>query len=311
MPRFSVIIPLYNKENFIKNTIKSVLNQTFTDFELIIVDDCSTDGSLSEIKSFTNTNVRIIEHDVNKGLSASRNTGILNSNAEYVTFLDADDLWKENFLYEINKLIKEFPLASLYATNYEEIDVNNKIVLPKNGSDKLPEKSQIDDFFRINIMQSLYNLSGFCVKKNVFNDVGMFNTAITFGEDIDFNIRANLKFKLAYSNVPLTSYIVHSQNQITQGKLSPKTITNFDFYEQNNPGNSSLKKFLDFQRYTKAKQYKIENNSSSYKKMIKQINLSNLTLKQKILLFSPAFLLKMIKKVKTFLLVKGFRVTSY
>lgn len=311
MPFFSIVIPLYNKKNFIQNTIKSVLNQTFSDYELIIVDDCSSDGSLSEIKGFTNGKIRIIEHDSNKGLSASRNTGIINSNAEYVTFLDADDLWKENYLLEIYTLIKEFADASLYATNYEESINNNKIVLPKNGANNLPQRSLINNFFTINILQPLYCPSSFCVRKNVFNDIGMYDTAITFGEDVDFNIRANLRYKLAYSNLPLISYIVYSENQITQGKLSSKTITDFDFYEKNNPTNTSLKKFLDFQRYTKAKQYKIENNRSSYNKMVKQLNSSNLNLKQKILLFSPAFLLKTIKKMKNLLLAKGYRVTSY
>ena len=111
-PYFSVIIPLYNKENFIENTIKSVLNQSFTDFELIVVDDCSTDRSLNIVKEIINNKIRIINHDLNSGLSSSRNTGITNSRGNYIAFLDADDLWKETFLEEILNLINEFPEGS-------------------------------------------------------------------------------------------------------------------------------------------------------------------------------------------------------
>ena len=76
MPRFSVVIPLYNKENFIENTIQSLLNQTFSDFEVLVVNDCSTDTSEQLVARFDDPRINIIQHSVNKGLSASRNTGI-------------------------------------------------------------------------------------------------------------------------------------------------------------------------------------------------------------------------------------------
>ena len=77
-PFFSIIIPLYNKEKFILNTLESFFNQTFTDFEILVVNDCSTDKSLKIVKNLDNFKIKIIQHDVNKGLSASRNSGIIN-----------------------------------------------------------------------------------------------------------------------------------------------------------------------------------------------------------------------------------------
>ncbi|HBK83479.1 MAG TPA: glycosyltransferase family 2 protein, partial [Flavobacterium sp.] len=116
MPFFSVIIPLYNKENYVENALKSILKQSFTDYEIIIVNDCSTDNSVSIIESHLHENVRLIHHEKNKGLSAARNTGVKNAKADYVTYLDADDLWKPTFLTTIHRLILNFPEAKIYGT---------------------------------------------------------------------------------------------------------------------------------------------------------------------------------------------------
>ena len=105
MPKISVVIPMYNKENFIKETLDSVLQQTFTDFEVIIVNDCSTDNSGKVILECKDKRIKTIEHKTNKGLSAARNTGILNSKSDYIAFLDADDTWNENYLTTINSCL--------------------------------------------------------------------------------------------------------------------------------------------------------------------------------------------------------------
>ncbi len=309
MAFFSVIIPLYNKENFIESTLKSVLNQTFTDFEVIIINDCSTDRSLDVVQKSWHPKVRILEHKKNQGLSASRNTGIKNANGNYLAFLDADDLWKENYLEKIYFLITTFPEAKLYATNYQEI-FSNQSLLPENNSQKLPTNSIIDDFFGISLAQPLYCPSSLCVEQSVFKQIGYYNENITFGEDIDFNIRANTVFKLAYSKEPLVDYLTSSENQITASSLKHKTITDFDFYETEFK-NSTLKKYLDFNRYIMCKHYKAEGDIENVKKMKNAINLSNLNYKQIILLNSPRFILTLIKKIKQLALQKGVKLTTY
>ena len=88
--KFSVVIPLYNKEHYIGKTLKSVLNQTFQDFEIIVVNDGSTDHSLDAARSIKSDRVQIISQE-NAGVAVARNTGIEHASAEYIAFLDADD----------------------------------------------------------------------------------------------------------------------------------------------------------------------------------------------------------------------------
>lgn len=106
---FSVIIPLYNKEKFIFETLSSVSNQTFSDYEVIIVNDSSTDNSLNIAKSFEEKDKRFKVYTVpNGGVSKARNFGISKAIGDYVCFLDADDIWKNNYLEEAAYLIKKY-----------------------------------------------------------------------------------------------------------------------------------------------------------------------------------------------------------
>ena len=311
MPFFSVIIPLYNKEKFVENAVNSILQQTFSDFEIIIVEDCSIDKSLEVVSKIQSEKIKIIYHDKNKGLSAARNTGIKNSNAKYITFLDADDNWKPNYLAKINSLIQQFPEAKLWATNYEELYPNNLILVPKNNSAYLENDVIIPDFFQISLAQPLYCSCSLCVEKSVFEKVGLYDEKITFGEDIDFNIRANSSYKLAYSKEALVTYTMFSENQITNTSLKNKVIPDFDAYEKLRNENSSLKKYLDFNRYVFAKYYKIRNDTLNFNKMKDGINLKNLNLKQRILLNSPIFLLKAINKIKSFFIRRRIQIATY
>ena len=94
---FSVVIPLYNKEAYVSKTLNSVLNQTYQNFEVILVNDCSNDNSLDVIQGIHDQRIKIIEHSENKGLSASRNTGINAATHPYIAFLDADDYWDSTY----------------------------------------------------------------------------------------------------------------------------------------------------------------------------------------------------------------------
>ena len=310
MSFFTVIIPLYNKEKYIKNAIKSVLNQTFTDFELLIIDDFSTDKSAAIASKFESEKVKLIYHEKNCGLSASRNTGIKNGNSNYITFLDADDLWKPTFLESIFQLIQNFPEARIFGTNYEEIwDTNSNN--PKNGSESLPKdfKGYVP-FFKINVKQGIYTHGSVCFHKEVFEKIGYYNEDIGFSEDLDFNIRANYNFKLAYDNSILMSYFMQTENQLTQSSLLNKTIPDFDTYENWAKTNSDLKKYLDFERYVLGKRLK-KNKDLRWKKMIATIDSRNLNWKQNVLLKMPRFILNKLDKLKSFLLKLGIKTSTY
>jgi glycosyltransferase involved in cell wall biosynthesis len=311
MPFFSVIIPLYNKEKFVENAVNSILKQTFSDFEIIIVEDCSTDKSWDVVSKIASDKIKIVQHEKNKGLSASRNSGIKIANANYLTFLDADDVWKPNYLAKIHALIQQFPEAKLLATNYEELYPNNVVVLPKNNSSNIEKDGIINDFFQTSLAQPLYCSCSLCVEKSVFVTIGYFDEKITFAEDIDFNIRANNRFKLAYSKEALVTYTMLSENQITTTNLKNKVIPNFDSHETLAAKNHSLKKYLDFNRYVFAKHFKMEKDTVNFYKMKSGIDPKNLNFKQRLLLKSPLLLLQIIKKIKRFFIGKGIQITSY
>ncbi|WP_299009810.1 glycosyltransferase family 2 protein [uncultured Shewanella sp.] len=99
VPKVSVIMPVYNVASFVCEAITSVLNQDFSDFELLIINDCATDNSLSLCQTFTDERLVIINHEVNKGLAAARNTGIRHAKGEYLAFLDSDDAWHSHKLH--------------------------------------------------------------------------------------------------------------------------------------------------------------------------------------------------------------------
>lgn len=310
MSFFTVIIPLYNKEKYIKNAIESVLNQTFTDFELVIIDDFSSDKSAAIASTFESENVQLIYHEKNCGLSASRNTGIKKANSNYITFLDADDLWKPTFLESIFQLIQNFPEARIFGTNYEEV-WDAVIKNPCNGSEILAiDFKGYINFFKINVKQGIYNHGSVCFHKEVFEKVGYYNEDIGFSEDLDFNIRANYNFKLAYNNSVQMSYFMQTENQLTQSSLFNKTIPDFDSYENWAKTNSNLKKYLDFERYVLGKRLK-KNNDLRWKKMMATIDSRNLNWKQNILLKMPSFILNLIDKLKLFLLKLGIKTSTY
>jgi len=310
MPFFTVIIPLYNKEKYIENAIKSVLDQTFTDFEILIVDDFSSDKSAVIASKFESEKVQLIYHEKNCGLSATRNTGIKKANSNYITFLDADDLWKSTFLESIFQLIQNFPEALIFGTNYEEI-WDTVIKNPRNGSEILPINfTGYINFFKINVKQGIYNHGSVCFHKEVYEKVGFYNEKINFSEDLDFNIRANYNFKLAYTNSIQMRYFMQTENQLTQSSLLNKTIPDFDNYENWAKTNSDLKKYLDFERYVLGKRLK-KNNDLRWKKMIATIDSRNLNWKQNVLLKMPSLVLNTLDKLKLFLLKLDIKTSTY
>ena len=114
---FSIIIPLYNKESYIQRAIKSVLLQTYQDFELIIVDDGSTDGSFEAASAIQDPRIHIVRQE-NRGVSAARNRGVSEAKYDWVAFLDADDEWLPEFLEMMNDLHTQFATCGLLASGF-------------------------------------------------------------------------------------------------------------------------------------------------------------------------------------------------
>lgn len=206
---FSVIIPLYNKEESVISTVESVLNQTYSHFELIIVNDGSTDNSLNIVQSVKDKRIRIIDQ-TNSGVSSARNRGIKEALFEYITFLDADDIWFPNCLQEFCKLITDFPKASVFATNYNISGKNLK------GNE---DRYYIGDFHLTSaIFMARWNipvmLTG-CVtiQRDCFDLVGIYNEMVTHGEDVDLWNRLADRFTIAKSEVVTTLYRIEAENR--------------------------------------------------------------------------------------------------
>ncbi|GLB50003.1 glycosyltransferase family 2 protein [Neptunitalea lumnitzerae] len=312
-PLFSVIIPLYNKELYIADTLSSVLNQTFSDFEVIIINDCSTDKSVAKVATIANEQVQIIHHKNNQGLSASRNTGFNYAKGEIICLLDADDLWKPNFLTEIHNLYQQFPEAQFYGTEYEEqfffgtLRTNKTISAECSGSNFL-----VDDFFSSNLGQPIVCQSSLTFKKSILGETThLFDASITYAEDIDFYIKAFSKYKLAYCYKPLVTYRNDIPNQMVYSSIADKKYPDFKSYEHLATNNVSLQKYIDFHRYSFAINLRLEGSTTQAKKLINDINFNNINSKQQFLLKSPLLLLKSIKAVKAWLLKKNIKVSTY
>ena len=118
--RFSVIIPLYNKAPYVKKALESVFNQTFKDFEIVIVDDGSSDASFNVAQETIKNSPAEYQllHQNNSGVSTARNNGVKASYGDYICFLDADDWWAPTYLERMSWLIDAYPEAKIYGTNY-------------------------------------------------------------------------------------------------------------------------------------------------------------------------------------------------
>ncbi|MFV0564643.1 MAG: glycosyltransferase family 2 protein [Flavobacteriaceae bacterium] len=311
-PFFSVVIPLFNKAHYIEATIKSVLAQTFRDFEIIVVNDGSTDGSLDIIKRFGNDKIRLFSQE-NKGLSATRNFGISVSKGNIIALLDADDIWLPNHLQHIKQLYETFPDAKIYGTDYcEKYNKNSILSVKKN----LPEalKNQIfivEDVFLSNINQTIFCQSSLAFNKNIVTNYSVFDKTVTYAEDIDFYIRFCYRYKTAYFYKVSVEINANVANQITKSSLLGKTLPNLDKYETWTENHKSLKLYLDFYRYVFSHLYRLENQPEKAKRFLSKIDYKNLTVKQIILLKSPIWAIKLINRIKFFLLKFNFRITSY
>lgn len=202
---FSVVIPLYNKEISINNTVNSVLSQNHKDFELIIVNDGSTDNSLSVVEAIRDDRVRIINKP-NGGVSSARNTGIEHARYDWIAFLDGDDLWQPRFLEEIENMIHDFPLADIISTNYTGGHVGQGITYGKRG--------YVADYYGTVLKYgNIICSSAVCVKKSCFSQAGGFKLYLCYGEDLEMWSRLINAYTLAYSPEILSHYDMDAENR--------------------------------------------------------------------------------------------------
>ena len=307
MPVISVVIPVYNKEKFIENTIYSVLNQTLSDFELIIVDDSSTDKSLSIIDSIKDKRIKTYSIK-NSGVSKSRNYGVEKSTSNLIAFLDADDLWKNNHLEQLYKLYLENPNCGMYAMSYIK-NINFKSY--KKSYFGLSNFSGIlENFFNSSSVDCIASSSSVMIPLNVFKKINGFNENLKKREDTALWIKIALNYKIAFSTITTVEIVITEHgNHLSKSHENPWYFFDlFKFQEQNNV---DLKKFLDLNRFSEAINFKLNKEHNNFKIITKSINYRNLNFKQKILIKTPFRILLFLKKIQSYLLKKNIYITTF
>jgi len=310
MTFFSVIIPLYNKESFIENTIKSVLDQSFHDFEIIIVDDGSTDNSAVIVSQIKDTRIKLLKQK-NLGVSQARNIAIRKAKSKFIALLDADDSWFNNHLFELKKQIDLFPDAGLYCNNYE-IYLNPKNKRPAHFNLKFDKDCLIvNDYFKASIINPIAWTSAVCFSKEHFIKIGEFNTYLKTAQDIDLWIRFALKHKVCFNPTITMTYKLYVENSLSKNEYN---VIRYDFinsYNKEEKNNPSLKLYLDINRYAVALRCKTNNEKKLYRKLKGEIDCKNLNIKQKLLINTPAFGLKLIKRFQRFLIDRKIYLTAF
>jgi|GEM_PF-2280211 len=215
---FSVVVTVYNKDEYINRAIDSVLLQTFNEFQLIIVDDGSMDNSLALICAYDDSRIKVVTQE-NKGAGAARNTGIQNASNQWVAFLDADDVWTSEHLNELKILIEQFQGVGIVATKSTEIKANHKSSSSSRGlftAAKFKQhKRQIVDYFIFAAKHPGHvHSSSVAIKREVFSVVGHFKLAKQ-GEDSEFWARVCLSYPCAVSDNP-TSFYYRGTNGIME-----------------------------------------------------------------------------------------------
>lgn len=203
-------MPLYNKASYVRKAVESVVGQTHRDWELIVVDDGSTDGGGDIVTAIADPRIRLVRQE-NAGVSAARNRGVALSGeaafrSPYICFLDADDWWEPTFLAEMAALIERHPDAGIYGTSYWIVKNGRKRLAPI-GVDKGFTEGEINycQVYAQTLCMPLTSIT-VCIPHRVFDETGGFPLGITLGEDFLLWLRIALTHKTVLLNKPLANY---------------------------------------------------------------------------------------------------------
>jgi glycosyltransferase involved in cell wall biosynthesis len=254
----SIVIPLYNKEKQIANTLQTVFNQTFQDFEIVIVDDGSTDKGVEEVQKINDSHIRLI-HQENQGVSATRNRGIAESKYDYVAFLDADDEWKPEYLQTQYELIQKYAECDVFVCNYEFKNETGKITstiinkLPFNETEGI-----LGNYFEVaSCSHPPLWTSAVVVKKDAVQAIGGFPVGTKAGEDLLTWARLAVNYKIAYNKKPLASFVLDNSTFKPRRNPAEKDVVGEKLKKlyQNYPRIKSLRQYVSLWHKMRASIY--------------------------------------------------------
>jgi len=206
---FSVVIPLYNKERHIRRSVDSVLNQSYSNFELIVVNDGSTDKSVDALNPVIN-DLTLINQE-NGGESSARNAGIHRAKHQYIAFLDADDEWDKDFLQSIVEMINLMPECHIFSSNYLKKDRTGTILAITPPHETI---SEIDYFEIARTGNTPVSASSVCVSADLFAKIGGFPEHISLYPDLYFWTKAAIRYRFAFYSKPMAIYHRDADNRV-------------------------------------------------------------------------------------------------
>src|SRR5712692_10966910 len=204
MPKVSVIIPTHNRAELLRLAITSVLNQTFQDFEIVIIDDASKDHTREVIANFNDARIKVIHNQVSKGDAGARNIGVMNSNCEYIAFLDDDDEWLPE------KLKIQICLLDSSPAEVGGVCTGHFIVKRMNGGVLSTYSPENGDLSKKNFITT----SSIFLRRECFEMCGLFDESMPTSSDYDMWIRISQKFSFKTIEKPLVNYYIH-ENSLT------------------------------------------------------------------------------------------------
>ena len=204
MPTVSIIMPVYNTEKFLAGAVRSVLAQTYEDFELLVIDDESPGNPRKVLDEFDDPRIRYLRHP-NGGPAFTRNQGVKKSHGRYVAFLDSDDEWKPEKLERQVSLLENRPNVGVVYSQRETIDADGQELCgfqPKLHEGFILNELYVDNFIC---------MSSVVVRRNIFEECGYIDETLRMSEDFDFWLRVSCKHQFAVLNDKLVRYRCHGE----------------------------------------------------------------------------------------------------
>ena len=302
----SIVIPLYNKEKQVRNTLQTVFNQTFQEFEIVIVNDGSADNSVEIVKQFNDPRIRLIEQE-NRGVSAARNKGIEEAKYEYIALLDADDEWKPTYLEAQVDLIKDFPDCNVFACRYQFKYVDRIEPLILNRIPFSEKKGILTNYFEVAAHSHPPLCSSTVVaRKQALLSVGGFPEGVIEGEDLLTWAKLAVRYLIAY-HLECEAFFVKNHTENYSGEIFRIKKEKYNLGKQfenllkENPKTKSLRQYVSHWYKMRASMFLLLGyKKESAKESVKSLKYSLLNWKVWIylflLLFPKAFALKLFCK---------------
>lgn len=309
MTYFSVVIAVFNKEKYIADTLKSVLEQTYQNFEIVILNDGSTDNSEAEILKFKDPRIRYFSKE-NQGAGAARNFVIKEAKHNHIALLDADDSWLPCYLEEQAKMISDFPEESVFATAID-VEKKGKIYSSEYSVPNLQlNEIRVVNFYEASCLNSILTSSSTVLHKKVFSCIGYYDPSIKSGQDTDLWIRLGLEYPVVFLNKTCAVY-QYALASLSNSNLKVSQKATFEKFGSFEKDNAPLKKFLDLNRYSLCIFARLEGSEEVFKKNFEKINQENLSKRQQFLLKQNRTILKSFLKAKNNLEKLGLRLGTF